>query len=374
MKYGLAKLHHVQHSMGLEPNATFIGAPDATITRNQKRWNGGFGYGGKLAWGDGGSDLLILDSMPNACGMLVGGLETLPDMDSLLEKVNSMLTHEEVIDGIPIQWDFAVGNHFIDLFRYKPSTDDSDFPYNYAFIIHGSVPELKGDNPSKYGFGQYVHKSKILADMVENVNTPYGDIHMLTGDDAKQYLNLNNYACELSKKKRLRAAEELFGDFVEISNPIHQGLISMNEHLLGCQDTNDSSTGGLFPIALRSDLPAYLVQGNPSYDDEVIENLGFTKRAEKYGVMNRLLEANILPHGGGYGFPSIIGVSNVIETNSETRYFVTELATGQESEKIFSSPREIQFSYRGKEVLKRTLDLGLCSIVAHLIPRTVLKV
>ncbi|MHA1957177.1 MAG: hypothetical protein ACW968_09650, partial [Candidatus Thorarchaeota archaeon] len=75
-----------------EPDATFIGAPDATITRNLKRWNGGFGYGGKLAWGDGSNDLLILDSMPNACGMLVGGLETLPDMDSLLEKVNSMLT------------------------------------------------------------------------------------------------------------------------------------------------------------------------------------------------------------------------------------------------------------------------------------------
>ncbi|MHA2083826.1 MAG: hypothetical protein ACXABD_08740, partial [Candidatus Thorarchaeota archaeon] len=349
-----------------EPDATFIGAPDATITRNLKRWNGGFGYGGKLAWGDGSSDLLILDSMPNACGMLIGGLETLPDLDSLLEKVNSMLTHEEVIDGIPIQWDFAVGNHFIDLFRYKSTTEDSDFLHNYAFIIHGSVPELKGDN--------YVHKSKMLEDMVEKVNTPYGDIHMLAGDDAKQYLSLNNYACELSKKKRLRAAEELFGDFVEISNPIHQGLISMNEHLLGCQDTKDISTGGLFPIALRSDLPAYLVQGHLSYDDEVIENLGFTKRAEKYGVMNRLLEANILPHGGGYGFPSIIGVSKVIEMNNETRYFVTELATGQESEKIFSNPREIQFSYRGKEVLKRTLDLGLCSIVAHLIPRTVLKV
>jgi len=374
MKFGLAKIQYTQNSLGFEPNATFLGAPDATVTRNLLRWKNGMGYGGKLAWGDGTADLLILDSMSNACGMLVGGLESLPSMDSLLDRVGEILSHQEIIDGIPIEWDFAASNHFIDLFKYIPSSEDADRPYDYAFIIHGSVPELKGDNPSKYEFGLYPHKSTILKEMVEIVDTPFGDIQVLTGDDAKKYLEFENYACDLSKRKRVKAAKELFGNFVEITNPIHQSLINMNEHILGCQNTKDSTTDGLFPIALRADLPAYLVRGNPSYDEEIIEHLGFTKRAEKYGVMSRLLNANILPHGGGYKFPAILGVRNVIESGTGTRYFVTELATGHESEKTFSNAREIQFAYRGQEVYRRSLDLNLCDTVARLMPRIVLKI
>ena len=53
MKFGLAKMHWVQHSLGLEPNATFIGSPDETITRNVARWEQGISYGGKITWGNG---------------------------------------------------------------------------------------------------------------------------------------------------------------------------------------------------------------------------------------------------------------------------------------------------------------------------------
>ncbi len=53
MKYGLAKIHSLQQQLGLPADATFIGAPDMTVTRNVNRWNSGFGYGGKLTWGDG---------------------------------------------------------------------------------------------------------------------------------------------------------------------------------------------------------------------------------------------------------------------------------------------------------------------------------
>ncbi|MFX1604053.1 MAG: hypothetical protein ACFFCK_11270, partial [Promethearchaeota archaeon] len=45
MKYGLAKLHHMQHTHGMNPSATFVGAPDSTVTRNVRRWQSGFGYG-----------------------------------------------------------------------------------------------------------------------------------------------------------------------------------------------------------------------------------------------------------------------------------------------------------------------------------------
>ena len=64
MKYGLAKIHYLQQQLGLPADATFIGAPDMTVTRNLNRWNSGFGYGGKLTWGDGAQELMILDISP----------------------------------------------------------------------------------------------------------------------------------------------------------------------------------------------------------------------------------------------------------------------------------------------------------------------
>ncbi|MFX0140612.1 MAG: hypothetical protein ACFFDN_43630, partial [Candidatus Hodarchaeota archaeon] len=72
MKYGLAKIHLAQEEFGITPDATFVSTPDETITRNTTRWKAGFGYGGKLIWGSGKDKFIILDSKPNACGMLVG--------------------------------------------------------------------------------------------------------------------------------------------------------------------------------------------------------------------------------------------------------------------------------------------------------------
>ena len=72
MKFGLAKMHYTQYKLGMEPNATFISAPDETVTRNKVRWESGIGYGGKISWGSGEDKVIILDVMPNACGMLEG--------------------------------------------------------------------------------------------------------------------------------------------------------------------------------------------------------------------------------------------------------------------------------------------------------------
>ncbi|MHA2119112.1 MAG: hypothetical protein ACW98J_09340, partial [Candidatus Thorarchaeota archaeon] len=222
MKYGLAKIHHVLFQLGMEPDATFVGAPDATVTRNVKRWHSGLGYGGKLSWGDGNRRIVFLDSMPNACGMLVGALESLPKMDMLIDNISSVLEAEAIIDDIVIEWDFAVSNHFIDLYKYKPVDETVDSLHKYIFIMHGSVPELKGDNDTKFGFGLYRHKSIILEEMAEEFDTPFGKTWVVQGNDASEYLKFNDFACNLSKKKRLRAAQSIFGEFTEICNPIHQ--------------------------------------------------------------------------------------------------------------------------------------------------------
>ena len=207
--------------------------------------------------------------------------------------------------------------------------------------------------------------------MAEKMETSFGELEVLLDNNAETYLEFVNYACALSQKKRSLAAELLFDDYVEICNPIHQGLINMNEIALGCHPNVENS---LFPLVLRADLPAYLLYGKPNFTEESIEFLGFKERAEKNNVMKRLLNANILPHGGGYMFPHILGVNRVLEAEDGHRYFVTDMASGHESEKVFSNPRELQFAYRGRQVLARTLELQLGTVAANLMPKMILKV
>jgi len=68
MAYGISKFNHVLKKYGLEPNCTFIGTPDEGITRNKVRWQEGVSYGGKISWGKGKENFVILDVKPNCCG------------------------------------------------------------------------------------------------------------------------------------------------------------------------------------------------------------------------------------------------------------------------------------------------------------------
>jgi hypothetical protein len=70
----------------------------------------------------------------------------------------------------------------------------------------------------------------------------------------------------------------------------------------------------------------------------------------------------------------MLRVKEVLEMSNHQRYFVTDMVTGHESEMAFRTPRELQFSYRGRQVLARTLELGLGSVAANLMPRIVIKV
>jgi len=364
MAYGLAKIHWAQRTLDLEPNATFISGPDETITRNTTRWHHGIGYGGKITWGDGRAGVVILDVMPNACGMLIGGLDELPNAGKLIERFNEM-DAAPYINDIKVQWDFSKSNHFIDLFKVVRIAD-VDLP-PYAFIMHSGAPEVKGDNPK--GFGLYYHKSKLLREMAKIVETPFGATKVLIDDEAKRYFEFFVFADQFSKKKREMAAKALFGDYAKISNTLHQGLIKYDEILLGAQDTTD---GSLLPITLRSDLPAYLFSGKKNLTDEVIESLGFAQRARKLGVYRRLKNVNILPHGGGYVFGHMLHVKNVFEQGG-TRYFVMDMqnALGRE---IFSNTKDVPYSYRGRRVVERAIELMLGEPVAQLMPEYVLKI
>jgi len=366
MRYGLAKVHYWQQKMGFSPLATFIGSPDMTITRNKGRWMSGFGYGGKISWGKGNEEVVVLDIKPNACGMLVGGIEELPRERNLLERIEKFQSSVNIIDKVEVKWDFSKGNHFIDIFSVKPRRDIKLPPY--VFIIHGSVSELKKTSP--LGWGLYWDDSPSLQGAIIEFDTPFGPLHLVEGENARRYFQLYQFADNFSKKRRQLVAENLFGDYELLFNENHQGLLNYNEVLLGCHFVNDFNK--LYPLTLRSDLPAYLLKGKPNLSCEVIEALGFENRSKKLGVYDNLKKANIIPHGGGYVFPHLLNVEEVYEVEGK-RYFKTDVANDR-GKQIICDTQDIPYQYRGKEVLLKVLELNMAEVVAKLTPLYVVKV
>jgi hypothetical protein len=375
-RYGLAKMHLVQAHLGMEPTTTFITAPDCTITRNLDRWRAGIGYGGKITWGEGKERLIFVDTLPNACGMLVGSLNEVPDPIELIQKIHELnnSSGEVEIEGVPIHWNFGSGNHFINVFEVFPNpavSDSSELP-QYTFITHSSPSELKSDDNPK-NLGLYYPMSKALQHFSETLETPFGDIHYLEGNNANRYFDFFNWAESIGVKRRYLAAKTMFEDFKVITDTTHQGMNHLNEVMLGAHVFSDSKERNLFPLTLRSDLPCYLLKGIPNFSDESIESLNFTDRMHKYGLEHRLLNANILPHGGGYTFPHIIAIPEIFETVEKRRYFSVDLGTGI-GRQMFETPRELEFTYRGRNVLVQTIDIGMADIVARMDPVYALKI
>lgn len=367
MRYGIAKLLYLQREFGLKETPHFIGTPDITVTRNKTRWNQGFGYGGKIVFGSKKTlKILPLDIKPNACGMLVGGINSLPPYEKLVENLLKLNEKDIKIDGIKIKWDFYESNHFIDVFEVEPLEGNSFPPY--AFILHTSSSELKGE--TKRGIGLYFDVSKALRKKAKTLDTPFGKIHYLEGKDAEEYYDFYFYADEFSKRKRLIAGENLFGSFDIISNEIHQGILNKGEILLGAHHFEDDKK--IFPFVMRSDLPAYLVKGIPNIKKEFIKSLGFLKRAKRYGITESLRNSNIIPHGSGYNFPHILSIKGVKEIG-EKRLFEILLTWGTEGVEVIQSPRDLPFEYRGQKVFIRSLECSLFKPIAKLHPVYVLK-
>ncbi len=377
MKYGLAQIHLIQEKYGLAPNAYFISSPDETISRNKFRWNSGLGYGGKINWGNGKEKLIFLNVKPNHCGILVGGLEEEPNVVELIEQIDEIKNNPlyYTLNGqeIKINWDYDVSNHFINCFRVQ-NFSDIDFP-PYVFFIHGSVPELQNDD---YGLGLYVDKSNTLKELAIKEATPFETVqHILIDSDAKEYLNYNMKAIQFSKIKRELIAKAIFGSRIQlICNPLHQYLQDYNTMYLGSNCTDPHSPlndSDIFPIALRADISCYLFRGKKNLNQVIIKNLNFEKRAEKLELMAQIKEANILPHGGGYNFPDIKRVVRVIEYKDQ-RYFVCSLKSKMERVKIIRDVTNLQFKYRGRSVVLKSIQLELGNLVARLNPLFSLKV
>ena len=366
MRYGLAKILLAQEAYGFEPNAFFIAAPDATVTRNSNRWKSGFGYGGLLVWGDGEQELVVLDVKPNCCGMLVVGLDQLPTQTELIERIKKVHDQKTEIDGIPVQWDFGISNHFITLFRVTPLDQTSFHPY--VVILHGSGKELRSDNP--WGDGLYWDWSENLKKKADLFQTPFGPLRLLSGSAANEYYAFHQLAKAFSQERRVLIAQYLFDKFTIYSNENHQGLLSMNEMMLGVHLVGD--TEAILPLTLQAQLPSYLLRVLPNLSKDVIRSLGFEERARRIGVYDQLLSVNILPHGGGYAYPHIEDVVSVTDFGQDERYFELCFREGG-GKQIIKNVRDLPFTYRGMEVVEQVERHKLGKIVAQLDPIYVFK-
>jgi hypothetical protein len=354
---GLAKIHWAQAQMGREPDALFLGGPDMTVTRNLARWEMGFAYGGKVDWRGPGEPMTVLQVKPNVCGMLVAAVEQVPEPAALRRRVTDLRQNPGYVEDLKLEFDLDRSNHFVNLFT-APSK--CGIP-PHVVVLHGAAPELRDDNP--YGWGLYWDRSAALRRAARHFPTPWGPLDVLVGEAAEIYWRVHRQAERFAAARRVHFAERLFGPVQVISNDLHQGLTSPGEMYLGCHPVTDPAA--LLPFMVRRDEPGYLLHGREHVGRAVLERAGLRERARALGVLDRLEEASLLPHGSGY---AVAGAGEVVREDKGAASRVLLRRAGEET----GNPREMVTGYRGEEVLERTLELGLGEIACRLEdPRTV---
>jgi hypothetical protein len=352
MPFGIAKIHHVQKELGLQPDASFIGAPDATVTRNVGRWNQGFGYGGRIQWT---GDFCVLDIKSNHCGMIAVALPEAPPPAEIEARARKLLKEPLVVDGVEIEFDLHEGNHFLDVCQVRHAAEGAPSARTYA-IIHSSGHEHREHSPK--GPGIYWDESDALQKMMQIRATPWGPLHVLTGDEARRFDQVYRWCQDFSLARREALARALLGPLEVVVNRTHQGQLAMNDAILGCYcfDDADLARGQLFPLTLAPDLPAYFVRPKPNLDAQTLAETGFAERAERHGLSSRLERANLLPHGGGYSYAQYSRVRGVRE-HGDARSFELEKKDGGVD--VVSDVRSAAYGYRGDEIRQRLLALRL---------------
>lgn len=355
LRYGLAKIHWVQKALGHSADAVFVAAPDMTTPRQITKWNWGLAVGGTLCWGDGDRELVFLDLQVSTSAALVGGLNDEPDLRQLVSRVHRLRRKPPTIMGVESDWGLDSGNRFLNAYRVCHATDHSLQPY--VFILHGGDAEVK--RPSKLGIGLDYEKSRPLRDLMRLLETPLGQVRVLTGQAARDFHAMYLRYEQYSKEKLLTTAEEILGRFQPISCEVHHGFADMNTAVLACYRFK-SGQGTLYPITLSPDLPAYLVRGRSNIDSERLPCRDLPEKVRK-----RVHAANVLPHGGGCTYPQIRRVRDVLSFDHERYYVLDSLCGGS---RIVQGVAALPVVHRGLEVMERVHEWNLADVVVELQP------
>jgi hypothetical protein len=353
MPYGIAKIHHAQRELGFPEDATFVGAPDATVTRNVVRWTQGFGYGGRIQWT---GDFAVLDIKSNGCGMLVGALPEVPDREEITARARKIIEDGIDVDGIAAEYDLHEGNHFLDIVETKRDLADEGAPPAF-FVMHSSGHEHRVESP--FGPGIYFDQSEELRARARVIETPWGSLHVLPGDDGAWFFDAYMKVQNWNEKRREVIASAIFDRWDPIVNATHQGMTEINACHLGCYVFDDEAiaSGVRFPLTISAELPIYMVRPKPNFTEEIADRTGFLETASRHGVEHRVLGANLLPHGGGYRYPDIERVEGVVEDGPDRRRFQLRRKDGEVE--TIENPRAKAYGYRGLEVLSKLRDLEL---------------
>ena len=356
MAFGIAKVRAVQEALKITPDAHFISAPDATVTRNIDRWKAGFGYGGRLRYS---GDFVVLDIKSNCCGMYLGRMADYPSPVELLDRIEDLQGNDRFAAETGTSWDFGTSNHFIHVVRYdQPLHGD-----RYGVLCHGSGPELRG--PGGHGPGLYLNRSPRLQELAEQIPTPWGSLNIIRDPaGVAEFHNGMLRADEFSRDRRTRLVKALFPGIEEVSNLTHQGARGPGDVHLGAVAESGEV---LVPVALRADLPIYLLRQLPNLSDSVIEKLGFYESAERLGLLPFVRTANLLPHGGGYTIPGYFAIAKILERGME-RVYEMEVRSGQPARAFHSHFRHVPFNYRGEEVIRRVEELAMGEVVTRAVP------
>lgn len=346
----LAKIHFIHEQLGYKPYGMFIGAPDFTFQTSYYKFHEVVPEGGKIIWGDGTYDFIPGEIRFDFCGMLVGAVENNPSLEEILDNLHKMKMEKEKYEvwGERIQSrNFGPGSHFLNIYEVEDH-EALGLPRSVA-VLHTSSNEMRDP---------LVHFTREKA---EEIQTPFGRSYILQGGDAREYRKRCRYASDFSKEKRKLLFEEIFRSDEIIANHNHNELIGTNEAIIGCNIINEEE---VYSITLIDSFPAYLVKGKKNLSPEKIEEIGFTSRITERWMYDRLLNANILPHGGGHKLNEVDSVAKVIlYPDAKVIIPICRTKTGTNA---YEDMETISRSYRFEGTLERVESLELADHYATL--------
>lgn len=274
LMYGLGRILFALQEIDPGATAAFLGAPDFTITRTATRWKSGFAYGGVLVLRNSTRAIVFPELRPNTCGTTVGLLKNDLQPREFVRRVSSRSRNS----GQP-EWDYSRRNHFVNLYR-------SSVHARQAFVIHGCPSWIKSDSAA--GPGLNIDYSKFWQIRADRIESPLGDVAVLTDDDALSYWH-NYLRCDaISKKERRELASALFGDYDLLSESTHEGMLCPTLYNKGCHVAKNHSDQ--FPVLTAPGSNVFVVTA-PG-----------TKRPGGTSELPVGCVA-VIPHGTGYDLP-----------------------------------------------------------------------
>lgn len=360
--FGLAKMKTVLEDRGVDSGrVSCLFSPDGGITRNQKRWASGFGYGCLIRWPtkeDAGRNFAFPELRPNACGVIVVRIEGPPSAHQLWQRIQSMGRKRLTIDGSDLVLNIGVSNHFVEVSEVTSSIHPDIRSGEVVAVIHTSPSELKSE---MYDYDAWIERGGRWC------QTEYGPLLVLEGPVAEEYNLRYRLVDEFAQKKRSYIAKTLFGECDEICNVTHQGLSGDGQASLGVYRSGESS---VYPLTLRPDLPTYLMNIRQNLSLQAIKGSGWHQRAVDLGHLDDILASDIMPHGGGYSLNMTPDSISAIQMDGGKKVF--ELREGQRAT-ILSDTRDLPYGYRGEEILEAVQRHSLADVVSVATPLYTLK-